>query len=196
MMASPFHVGVLVARTKLFSEVSVNTFCPCVVEDAAGRLVWDPSPHAHTHSEYARLVELSPDEKESLLAIITTLIGRLPTSIHLTHSPCYPHGSFKRMEWLWCPLPSTALPPMEQIRRSLIALNHARLSDGEENLIKGQLLRAGICEIPKGDRLLPAFHELAENVQPAHFSSLSIIKPGWIIRGSVYSKAVLGPARP
>lgn len=181
------------ASTRLFTQCADGTVLPCFVQDAAGRLVWDPSPRTALQSESAHLVSEAERSQERLSVLLKRVLGALPASRKRQYEMAYPGLAPLRRPWVWCSIPSTQ-PPMHQVQPLCAALENGSLSHGEARRVREALMGSGVCEIPLGDRFLEDYHRVNEAAQGAAFDTLQIVQPGWLIRGVIQRKALLGLA--
>lgn len=190
-MAKRWVISFLEASTRIYFRSEDGRPLPCFLEDAAGRLVWDPTPFPTAQSAEAALVTDHGVARESLGRLLEKLLRTLPGSMRGTYQALYPNLKPIRRPWMWCSLPSTP-PPMSQVESLCAALDRGALSPGEVERVKGVLMRVGVCDIPQGDGFVGAFHELDATGVGVPYPSLTVIRNGYLIRGTVHRKALLG----
>jgi hypothetical protein len=190
-MGAKWTVHMREASTRLFSLGANGSVLPCFVHDAAGRLIWDPSPRTALQSETANLVIDGAAGLDPLSALLQRILVALPASRKRQYEAAYPNLHPLRRPWVWCSIPPSQ-PAMDKVQPLCAAIDKGSLSEGEASMVRAALMNSGVCEIPQGDRFLADYHVIGEKSQGFPFDTLKVVQPGWLVRGVIQRKAVLG----
>jgi hypothetical protein len=172
---------------------------PCWSIDAAGRLIYDPTPLPRGYSASARWV-LSADESNIHLPWQITrqeLDGRIQEFFSLCPSggkslvrDAYPNGTITHRCALWFPPPPSDLYPKEKAMAIIHLLDKSLPGDVDEEEVLQRLSEKGVYRIPApATEPVSPYHKNASNSPDA--AGCRVIQDGWMRGGQVIRPCLL-----